>query len=103
MHFEEDALQWHLGYIRSKGQMPLPTWEEYLWALCDTFGAEYSDPMTELVNVKHTGSVKQYQKAFNSVLTRLNLPVEHAISIFLNNLKPELSNALRVGNPCTMP
>ncbi|XP_019257786.1 PREDICTED: uncharacterized protein LOC109236005 [Nicotiana attenuata] len=103
MHFEGDALQWHLGYMKSRGHMPLPTWEEYLWALCDSFGAEYSDPMTELMNIKHTGSVKDYQRAFVSVMTRLNLSVEHAIIIFLKNFKPEISNGVRVGNPSTLP
>ncbi|XP_019253895.1 PREDICTED: uncharacterized protein LOC109232588 [Nicotiana attenuata] len=103
LHFEGDALQCHLGYMRSRGQMPLPTWEEYLWALCDSFGAEYSDPMTELMNIKHTSSVKDYQKAFVSVMTRINLSTEHAISIFLNNLKPELSNAVKIGNPTSLP
>lgn len=38
LHFEGDALQWHLGYMRSRGQMPLPNWEEYLWALTNSFG-----------------------------------------------------------------
>lgn len=94
LHFEGDVLQWHLGYMRCRGQMPLPTWDEYLWALCDSFGAEYSDSMIELMNIKHTGSVKDYQKAFVSVMTRVNLSIEHDISIFLNNLKPELSNAV---------
>ncbi|XP_075078424.1 uncharacterized protein LOC142164334 [Nicotiana tabacum] len=44
------------GYMRSKGQMPLPTWDEFLWPLCNSFGAEYSDPMTEVMNIKHIGS-----------------------------------------------
>nr|XP_009777776.1 PREDICTED: uncharacterized protein LOC104227259 isoform X1 [Nicotiana sylvestris] len=96
LHFEEDALQWHLGYMRSRGPMPLPTWDEYLWALCDGFGAEYSDPMTELMNIKHTCSVKDYQKAFVSVMTRINLSTEYDINIFLNNLKPELSNVVKL-------
>lgn len=67
--FEGDALQWHLGYMRSRGQIPLPSWREYLWALSDSFGAEYSDTMTEIMNVKYTSFVKQYQRAFNSVIT----------------------------------
>ncbi|XP_019257158.1 PREDICTED: uncharacterized protein LOC109235483 [Nicotiana attenuata] len=81
--------------MRSRGQSPLPTWEEYIWALCDTFGAEYTDPMTEIMNIKHTGTVKDYQRSFTNVMTRLNIAVEHAINIFLNNLKPELSNAAK--------
>lgn len=55
------------------------------------------------MKVKHTSSVKEYQKAFNSVMIRLNLSVEHAVSIFLNNLKPEIINAVRVGKPYTLP
>lgn len=54
LYFEVDALRWHLGYIWSRGQMGLPTWEEYIWVLCDNFGAEYSNPMTEIMNIKHT-------------------------------------------------
>lgn len=83
--------------------MPLPTWDEYVWALYDSFGVEYSDSMTEIMNVKHTKSVKDYQKAFNNVMTRMNLSVEHAIRIFLNNIKPEISNAVRIGNPTSFP
>lgn len=83
--------------------MPLPTGDEYIWALCDSFGAEYNDPMTEIMNVKHTGIIKEYQKIFNSVMTRLDILTGHAISIFLNNLKPELSSDVRVGNPSTLP
>ncbi|XP_060178356.1 uncharacterized protein LOC132608338 [Lycium barbarum] len=103
IHFDGDALQWHQGYMKARAHLPLPTWEEYLYALADRFGAEYTDPMTELMRVKHTGSVKEYQAAFDSVMTRLNLSVEHSISIFLNNLRPELSDAVRIGNPCNLP
>lgn len=71
--------------------------------MCDSFGSEYTDPMTEIMNVKHTGTVKEYQKAFNNVMTRLDISAGHAISIFLNNLKPKLSSVVRVGNPSTLP
>lgn len=59
IHFDGDAQQWHQGYIRSRGQAPLPSWEEYMYTLADRFEAECSD-MTELMNVKHTSSVKEY-------------------------------------------
>lgn len=47
--------------------------------------------------------MKEYQKAFNSVMTRLDISVGQAINIFLNNLKPELSSVVRVGNPSILP
>lgn len=55
------------------------------------------------MNIKHTGLVKGYQKAFVGVMNRLGISVEHAISIFLHNLKHELSHEVKVGNPCTLP
>lgn len=36
-------------------------------------------------------------------MTRINLSTKHAISIFLNNLKPELNNAVKVENPSSLP
>lgn len=59
--------------------------------------------MTKLIYVKQTVSVKDYQRAFVSVITRINLSTQYSISIFLNNLKPELSNAVKIGNPCSLP
>lgn len=64
---------------------------------------DHSDRMTKVMDIKHTGSVKEYQKAFTSVMTRLNLSVEHVVSILLNNLKPEISNAVRIGSPTSLP
>lgn len=37
------------------------------------------------------------------MMTRINLSIEHDISIFLNNLKPELSNEVKVGSPASLP
>ncbi|KAJ8535530.1 hypothetical protein K7X08_023250 [Anisodus acutangulus] len=59
--------------------------------------------MTEIMRVKHTGSVKDYQSAFDSVMTRINLPLEYAISIFLNHLKAEISDVVWIGQPYTLP
>lgn len=83
--------------MRGRGQMGLPTWEKYIWALCDSFRSEYSDLMIEIMNIKHTGSVKGYRKAFVGMMIRLDISVELTINIFLNNLKPELSHAVKVG------
>lgn len=36
-------------------------------------------------------------------MTRINLPVEHAISIYLTNLKPAIRDEIRIGNLGTFP
>lgn len=45
--------------------------------MADRFGAEYSDPMIECMRVKHINTMKVYQATFDSVMTRINLSVEH--------------------------
>lgn len=103
LHFEELALQWHQGFLRSRPAYPPLTWDEYVYALADRFGAEYLDPMTELVRLKQTGSVKDFQANFDNVLFRLSISNKNAISIFLNGLKPEISDDVRIGKPSTLP
>lgn len=67
IHFDDLALQWHQAYMRSRGHLLPPSWDEYIWALLDRFGAEYDDPMGELLKIKQVGSVAEYQEAFDRV------------------------------------
>ncbi|XP_070032723.1 uncharacterized protein [Nicotiana tomentosiformis] len=78
---------------RAHLQLPFPSWKEYVWALLDRFGAEFDDPMSELVKLRQTGGVVEFQESFDRAMTRLNLEPSYAISIFLEGLKPELGDA----------
>ena len=60
---------------------------------------EYADPMSELVSLKQTTSVEDYYDEFESLLNLLHLSDEYALSIFLSNLKPNLSKSIRFFNP----
>ena len=60
---------------------------------------EYADPMSELVSLKQTTSVEKYYDEFESLLNLLQLSDEYALSIFLSNLKPNLSKSIRFFNP----
>ncbi|WMV40980.1 hypothetical protein MTR67_034365 [Solanum verrucosum] len=80
-----------------------PSWDEYVYAFADKFGAEYTDLMTELIGTKHTSFVKDFQAAFDSVMTRINLSTDYAISVFINRLKPELKDVVRRGKPYNLP
>ncbi|KAK6773405.1 hypothetical protein RDI58_028643 [Solanum bulbocastanum] len=82
LHFDDLALQWHQAYMRSRNHLSIPTWEEYIYALSDRFGAEFDDPMSELVSLRQTGSVISYQEVFNRAMTLLTLDPNHAISVF---------------------
>lgn len=59
--------------------------------------------MSELVKLKQTGGVVEFQESIDRAMTRLNLEPSYAISIFLEGLKPELGDAVRILKPCSLP
>lgn len=103
LHLDDIAIQWHQTYMRRRQHLPPPTWKEYIYALSDRFGAVYEDPMSDLVNLRQTGTVTEFQEAFDRIMTQLNLSVKYAISVFLAKLKPELGDAVRIHKPFSLP
>ena len=103
IHFDGIAIEWHLSYIRSRNHLPLPSWEEYVYALIDRFGAEYADPMSELNLVKQNGLVDDYQKEFDRIMTRLVLLPEYAISAFITGLKLEIGFTVKNHRSYSLP
>ncbi|KAH0701968.1 hypothetical protein KY285_016246 [Solanum tuberosum] len=85
LYFDDLALQWHQAYMRSR------------------LGAEFDDPMSELVSLRQTGSVISYQVVLDRAMTRLTLDPNHAIIVFLNGLKPELGDAVSIHRPYSLP
>ncbi|KAG5621434.1 hypothetical protein H5410_006652 [Solanum commersonii] len=92
IHFDDIAIEWHFAYIRSRNHIPLPSWEEYVYALMDRFGAEYVGPKSKLKLVKHIqiDLIEDYQKEIDKIMTRLVLLPEYAFSAFITGLKPEI-------------
>ncbi|GKF45355.1 hypothetical protein Tco_0131907, partial [Tanacetum coccineum] len=60
------------------------------------FGVLYDDPIMELKNLKHTGSVQNYQEAFEALLNRVYLPEPIAVSMFIGGLKLEVGTPMRM-------
>ena len=63
---------------------------------------EFSDPMLALVSLKHTHTVEDFYKEFEGLLNFLQLPDDYALSMFLNNLKPEISKLVKLFYPKTL-
>ena len=63
---------------------------------------EFTDPMLEIVSLKQTASVEEFYEEFESLLNLLNLPDDYALSIFIGNLKPDLSRPVRLFYPKTL-
>lgn len=54
------------------------------------FGDLYEDSLSELIHVKHSGSIQSYIDDFELAHTEINILLpEHALSIFLSNLDPQ--------------
>ena len=60
---------------------------------------EYADPMLELVSLKQTTYVEEYYEEFEALLNLLHLPDDYALSIFVSNLKSDLSKSVRLFYP----
>ena len=98
MHLYGIALQWHLNYMRGRFQI-YPDWPQYISDLSLRFGEVYSDPLAELIGVKHVSMVQEYIDAFELALTQVNLPEEHILSIFLAGLEKQTQMNVRMFNP----
>ncbi|XP_019266920.1 PREDICTED: uncharacterized protein LOC109244312 [Nicotiana attenuata] len=103
IHFDDIAIEWHLAYLRSRSHLPYPSYDEYVYALIDRFGAEYADPMSELKLVRQVGVVEDYQKEFDRIMTRLHILPEYAISAFITGLKPEIGFTVKNHRPFSLP
>ncbi|KAL8151213.1 hypothetical protein V2J09_021021 [Rumex salicifolius] len=102
LHLEGKALQWHHNFINSRYEV-YPSWPEYIVALSARFAELVDDPLSELVSLKQgSDSVDLFLDKFECALTRLSLPIAHALSIFLTNLHPHLALHARQFNVTTV-
>ena len=97
MHLEGRALHWHQFYANANGGLAKLQWSGYLDELRRRFGkSEFSDPMSELVSLRQTGTVEEYYEQFLSLLNALQLSPDYALSIFTSNLKTEVGKTIRL-------
>ncbi|GJT54197.1 putative mitochondrial protein [Tanacetum coccineum] len=94
MHMFDTALVWYQQYVKRYPDNTL--WEHFEVEVVKRFGVLYDDPIMELKNLKQTGSVQNYQEAFEALLNRVDLPEPIAVSMFIGGLKPEVGTPMRM-------
>ncbi|PHT90349.1 hypothetical protein T459_05462 [Capsicum annuum] len=99
MQLEGEAIQWHVSFMRYRQYVQATSWKEYVGALVERFKIDFNDPKEEIKKIKQTGSVREYQAAFERILTRVNLSEENAISCYIGGLKTELNIAIKITKP----
>ena len=63
---------------------------------------EYPDAISEVVNMKQTGTVEDYYEELEGFCNMLQLSEEDALHIFINNLKPKISKVVSLFYPKTL-
>nr|GEW94043.1 gypsy/Ty3 retroelement polyprotein [Tanacetum cinerariifolium] len=60
--------------------------EIYKTAIIQRFGSVFEDPMVALKNAKYEKNAKEYQNVFDTLLCRVDISQEHAVSLYLGGL-----------------
>ena len=97
VHLFDKALLWHRQFVRLHGELVL--WNVYRDAIIQRFGSLFDDPMSEIKNVKYETNSKDYQDVFDTLLSRVDISEDHAISFYLGVLPTELEMAVRMFKP----
>ena len=63
---------------------------------------EFTDPITDLVCFRQLTTVEEYYEEFEALLNLLQLLKDYALSIFVSNLKSEISKFVRLFHPKTL-
>ncbi|GJR67626.1 putative reverse transcriptase domain-containing protein [Tanacetum coccineum] len=66
------------------------------------FWSIFEDPMSALKNAKYKKTAKEYQDLFNTILCRVTISQEHAISLYLGGLPTELEMNVRMFKLATL-
>jgi len=100
IHLGGKALIWHQSFIKSVKNVGNLEWNTYKDAISSRFGENpFNDPLVELMKLKQTSSVEQYQETFDVLLTRADLTILQAISCILSELEVEIQNTMRMFKP----
>ncbi|GKA29620.1 RNA-directed DNA polymerase like protein, partial [Tanacetum coccineum] len=97
IHLHDKALLWHNQFIKSQGRYS--SGETYKQAMLARFGTIYDDPMSELKNLKYETTARVYQDAFDDLLSMVEISEDHAISLFIGGLPPEIAMGVRMFKP----
>ncbi|GKB32364.1 putative mitochondrial protein [Tanacetum coccineum] len=100
VHLFDKALLWHRQLIKTKGENI--SWTDYKDVIVLRFGSVYDDPMALLKNAKYDKSAKEYPDTFDTLLSRVKVSEEYAISLYLGGLPTEVEMCVRMFRPNTL-
>nr|GEZ13929.1 hypothetical protein [Tanacetum cinerariifolium] len=66
------------------------------------FGTVFDDPISEMRKIKYQSNAKEYQDAFDTLLSRVDVSEEHVVSFYLGGLPAEIEMGVRMFKPTTL-
>ncbi|GJX04159.1 gypsy/ty3 retroelement polyprotein [Tanacetum coccineum] len=78
VHLFDTALLWHRQFIRLNGENV--TWNVYKDGILQRFRTVFDDPISEIRKIKYQSNAKDYQDAFDTLLSRVDISEEHALT-----------------------
>ncbi|GJY18606.1 putative mitochondrial protein [Tanacetum coccineum] len=78
------------------------SWEVYKKSILARFGNVYKDLMSELKNLKYETTAREYEDAFDNLLSRVKINKDHAVSLFMRGLLTEIEIGVRMFKPKTL-
>ncbi|GJY75755.1 putative mitochondrial protein [Tanacetum coccineum] len=89
VHLFDTALLWHRQFTRLNGENV--SWNVYKSCILQRFGTLYDDPISEIRKVKYQTNAKEYQDAFDTLLSRVDISEEHVWLATLSDIKCNFS------------
>nr|GEY24423.1 putative mitochondrial protein [Tanacetum cinerariifolium] len=87
-------------FIRLNGENV--SWDVYKSGILQRFRTMYYDPISEIRKVKYQTNAKDYQDAFDKLLSRVDISKEHVVSFYLGRLPIEIKMGVRMFRPKTL-
>ncbi|GJX09585.1 immune-associated nucleotide-binding protein 9 [Tanacetum coccineum] len=94
VHLSDKALLWHRQCIKTMGENV--GWDVYKEAIIQRFSLVFKDLMVKLKNAKYDKSAKEHQDLFDTLLCRVDVSEDHALSLYLGGLPTELEMSVRI-------
>nr|GEV58472.1 putative mitochondrial protein [Tanacetum cinerariifolium] len=100
IHLYDTANLWHRQFVKLMGESA--SWNYFKEAIMQRFGSPYDDPMGDIKNLRHTGSIEEYQNAFDRLLSRIDLPKDQQVSCYIAGLQNDVEMAVTMFRPKTL-
>ncbi|GJX46228.1 glycoside hydrolase, catalytic domain-containing protein [Tanacetum coccineum] len=97
IHIYDTASLWHRQFAKIMGENA--SWNSFKEAILLRFGDAYDDPMAEIKNLRHVGTIEEYHNAFDKLISRIDLLKDQQISFYIVGLQSGVELAVRMFRP----